>query len=214
MTWFSPRAPKSCWRSSSRPDTRWSSPQRPWSGLTVTWRTNTPTSGRATGSWAQGVSPSVLSVPRFVNPLKQQHVGKMTVESHVFTWENSPTFKLATHWMVLKLFLLQFSQQTEQTARPQLCLSVVSLSLLWLYKHENSPKYSSWLHGVKLHPLHGSSDSGSPVWLMQLRLGLTQSKMLVILIMCFFSQWIIRFTWIVKHHCGSIAIVKLKPVTA
>lgn len=145
MTWFSPRAPKSCWRSSSRPDTRWSSPQRPWSGLTVTWRTNTPTSGRATGSWAQGVSPSVLSVTRFVNPLKQQHVGKMTVESHVFTWENSPTFKLATHWMVLKLFLLQSRQRGHSYAcrlYPCLCCDSTNMrthlnirldSMVWNY---------------------------------------------------------------------------------
>lgn len=61
-TWFSPRALKSCWRSSSRPDTRWCSPLRVWSGPTDTWRTNTLMSGRATGSLAQGVGPPVLSV--------------------------------------------------------------------------------------------------------------------------------------------------------
>lgn len=136
--------------------------------------------------------------------------------NHVFTWENSQTFKLTTHWMVLKLFLLQLSQQTQQTASPQLCLSVVCLSLLWLYKHGNSPKYSSWLHGVKLHPLHGSSDSGSPVWLMQLCLGLTPSKMLVIL-MCFFPNELSGSLESSKHLWpvgGSIAIVKLKPVPA
>lgn len=60
--WFLPRVLKSCWRSSSRPDTRWCSPQRAWSGPTDTWRTNTPMSGRATGSWAQGVCTPVLSV--------------------------------------------------------------------------------------------------------------------------------------------------------
>lgn len=54
-TWSSPRALKSCWRSSSSPDTRWCSPPRAWSGRTDTWRTNTRTSGRATGSWAQEV---------------------------------------------------------------------------------------------------------------------------------------------------------------
>lgn len=120
---------------------------------------------RFLGSGGESVSPVRHTLRK---SSKAAACWKMTVESHVFTWENWQTFTLATHWMVLKLFLSQ------QTASPQLCLSVVSLSLLRLYKHENSPKYSSWLHGVKLHPLHGSSDSGSPVWLMQLSLGLTQ----------------------------------------
>lgn len=60
---FSPRAPKSCWRSSSRPDTRWSSHLRASFGLTDTWRTNTLMSERATGSWAPGVSPPFLLFP-------------------------------------------------------------------------------------------------------------------------------------------------------
>lgn len=64
--WFSPRALKSCWRSSSRPDTRWSSRPRALFGLTDIWRTNTPMSGRATGSSAQGVGlPSAAAVTVF-----------------------------------------------------------------------------------------------------------------------------------------------------
>lgn len=55
MMWFSPRVPKSCSRSSSRPSTGLCSPLRPSSGQTDIWRTNIPMSGRATGSWAQGV---------------------------------------------------------------------------------------------------------------------------------------------------------------
>lgn len=75
-TWFLPRVLKSCWRSSSRPDTRWCSPPRASSGLTDTWRTNTPMSGKATGSWALGVRPPVLSVTQLGQP----------IWLHFFTW--------------------------------------------------------------------------------------------------------------------------------
>lgn len=66
--WFSPRALKSCWRSSSRPDTRWSSRPRTLFGLTDIWRTNTPMWGRATGSSAQGVGLPSLAAAITVLP--------------------------------------------------------------------------------------------------------------------------------------------------
>lgn len=54
-TWFLPRVLKSYSESSSRPSTRWCSPQRASSGQTDIWRTSTPISGRATGFWVQEV---------------------------------------------------------------------------------------------------------------------------------------------------------------
>lgn len=87
-TWFLHRVLKSCWRSSSRPDTRWCSPPRASSGLTDTWRTNTPMSGKATGSWALGVRPPVLSVTQL----------GQTKWLHFFTW---------CHFFPYNLFFLE-----------------------------------------------------------------------------------------------------------